>query len=201
MRLIYDRDRWLGASECSLAADDNLLELLELVLLVVVGELIEHLVAGLGLEVTVVVESLATDSASQLQVLLHHGHSGGVDGAEVGILEETSEIALGSLLKGEEGSRLEAELAVDAVADGSDKALEGSLGEHEGGGLLVSLDLSDGNGSGSESSLGLHATFSGGSLLLGNSLAGFRSSGNGGLGSGASLVLFLTGNLLSGHLI
>lgn len=60
---------------CSLAANDNLLELLELLLLVVVGKLIEHFVSGLGLEVTVVVESLATDSASQLQVLLHHGHS------------------------------------------------------------------------------------------------------------------------------
>ena len=123
-----------------------------------------------------------------------------MDSAEVGILEETSEVALSSLLKSKEGSRLEAELAVNAVADGSDKALEGSLGEHECGGLLVSLDLSDGNGSGSESSLCLHATFGGGCLLLGNSLAGFRASGNGSLRSGASLVLFLTGNLLSGHL-
>ena len=75
MRLIYDRDLSRGASERSLAADDDLLELLELVLLVVVGELIEHLVAGLGLEVTVVVESLSADSAGELQVLLHHGHS------------------------------------------------------------------------------------------------------------------------------
>jgi hypothetical protein len=41
----------LGASEFSLVADDNLLELLELVFIVVVGELIEHLVAGLRLQV------------------------------------------------------------------------------------------------------------------------------------------------------
>lgn len=122
-----------------------------------------------------------------------------MDGAEVGILEETSEVALSSLLKGEEGGRLEAELSVNTVADGSDEALEGSLGEHEGSGLLVSLNLSDGNGSGSESSLCFHATFGGGGLLLGNSLGGLGSSGNGGLGSSTTFVLFLTGNLLSGH--
>lgn len=91
-----------GAGEnCSLTADNDLLKLLHLILLVVVGQLVEDFVAGLGLEVTVVLESLSTDSAGKLQVLPRHGHSVGVNGAKVGILEEASEIALGSLLEGE----------------------------------------------------------------------------------------------------
>ena len=184
---------------CSLSADDDLLELFHLILLVVVGQLIEDLVAGLGLEVSVVVEALAADSAGKVHILLHHGHSVGVDGAQVGILEETGQVALSCLLKGKEGGRLEAELAVDTVADGSDEALEGSLGKHEGGGLLVSLDLSESNGTGSESSLGLDSTFSRDGLLLGLSLAGLGASGNASLGGGAVLVLLLTGNLLSWH--
>ena len=122
-------------------------------------------------------------------------------GAEISILEETSEVALSSLLKGEESSRLEAKLTVDTVADGSDESLEGGLSEHEGGGLLVALDLSDGNGAGSESSLLLHATFSWGCLLLGLvNLASLGAGDNTGLGGG-SLNLLLSGNLLSGHFL
>ena len=50
-----------------------------------------------------------------------------MDGTEVGVLEETSEVALSSLLKGKESSALEAELGVDTFTDSSDEALEGGL--------------------------------------------------------------------------
>lgn len=160
---------------CSL---NELLELLHLLLLVEVGELVEDLVAGLGLKVAVVVESLPADSSGELEVLLLDGHSLGVDGAQLGILEETGQVALGGFLEGQEGLGLESELAVDALADGADESLEGGLGQEQGCLFLVSLDLSDGNSSSSESAgLLLNTTFSGGGLLLGLvSLAGLGAS-------------------------
>ena len=43
--------------------------------------------------------ALATDAAGKLDVLGHDGHTLGVDGAEVGVLEETDEVRLGGLLE------------------------------------------------------------------------------------------------------
>ena len=119
-----------------------------------------------------------------------------MDGAQVGVLEKPCKVALSRLLEGDEGLGLELEAAVDAVADGSDEPLEGSLGQHEGSGFLIFLDLSDGNSAGSESALALDTALSGSSLLLGLArLASLRSSGN------ASLAcdLFLSCNLCSWH--
>ena len=104
-----------------------------------------------------------------------------MDCTEVGVLEETSKIALSSLLKGKEGSALEAELGVDTLADSSDEALEGGLSKHEIGCFLVSLDFSDGHGAGSkpELSLLLDSTFSSCSLLASLFvLAHLRASSN-----------------------
>ena len=89
-----------------------------------------------------------------------------MNGAQVGIFEETSQVALSCFLKGKEGLRLESELSIDTVTDCSDESLEWSFSEHEGNGLLVSLYFSEGNSSGSESSGLLDSTFSCGSLLL-----------------------------------
>ena len=43
--------------------------------------------------------SLATDPPGQLDVLGHDGHTLGVDGAQVGVLEQTDQVGLASLLK------------------------------------------------------------------------------------------------------
>ena len=43
--------------------------------------------------------ALATDAAGQLDVLGHDGDALGVDGAQVGVLEQTDQVGLGSLLK------------------------------------------------------------------------------------------------------
>ena len=43
--------------------------------------------------------SLASDSTGQLNVFGHDGDALGVDGAEVGVLEETHQVRLGGLLK------------------------------------------------------------------------------------------------------
>ena len=71
---------------CSLTNDD-LLEVFELILFVVVRELIEDLLAGLGDEVTVVVEAFTANSSGEVKVLLQDCNSVSVNGAEVGIFE------------------------------------------------------------------------------------------------------------------
>ena len=87
---------------CSLTNDD-FLEVLELILLVVVGELIEDFLAGLGLEVAVVVEALAANSSGEVKILLQDCHAVGVDGAEVGVFEEAGQVALSGILEGQKG--------------------------------------------------------------------------------------------------
>ena len=56
--------------------------------------------------------ALAADAARELDVLGHDGHALGVDGAEVGVLEEADEVRLGSFLKRQDGVALEAEIGL-----------------------------------------------------------------------------------------
>ena len=151
---------------CSLANDD-LLKVLQLILLVVVGKHVEDFLAGLGLEVTVVVEALPADSPGEVQVLLHDGDAVRVDGAEVGVFEQTGEVALSGILEGQKGRGLEAELGVNAVTDCADKSLERSLGEHELHRFLIALYLPNSDCAGSKPALLLDTTLSGSGLLLG----------------------------------
>ena len=56
--------------------------------------------------------ALATDAAGKLDVLGEDGDALGVDGAEVGVLEETDEVRLSSFLKRQDGVALEAEIGL-----------------------------------------------------------------------------------------
>jgi hypothetical protein len=56
--------------------------------------------------------ALASDAAGQLNVLGHDGHALGVDGTQVGILEQTHQVSLGGLLQGQQGGALEAQVAL-----------------------------------------------------------------------------------------
>ena len=60
--------------------------------------------------------ALATDAARELDVLRHDGDALGVDGAQVGVLEEANEVGLRGLLERDDGRRLEA-CDQDAQAD------------------------------------------------------------------------------------
>ena len=91
--------------------------------------------------------SLSTDSAGQLDVLGHDGHTLGVDGAQVGVLEKTNEVSLGGLLKGKNGGSLESKVGLEVLGDFSDQSLEWKLSDQKLGGLLVSSDLSKSDGS------------------------------------------------------
>uniref|UniRef100_A0A9J8D8R2 Core Histone H2A/H2B/H3 domain-containing protein n=1 Tax=Cyprinus carpio carpio TaxID=630221 RepID=A0A9J8D8R2_CYPCA len=55
--------------------------------------------------------ALSADAARQLDVFGHDGDSLGVDGAQVGVLEQTDQISLAGLLQGHDGGALEAQTA------------------------------------------------------------------------------------------
>ena len=59
-----------------------------------VGQLEEDLVARLRLVVTVIVVAITADATGEVHVLLLDGHPLGVDGAQVGVLEEADDVRL-----------------------------------------------------------------------------------------------------------
>lgn len=59
-----------------------------------------------------------------------------MDGAEVGILEKSDEVSLGSLLEGEDGLALESDVGLDVTGEALNDSLERQLSNEE-----VSLTL------------------------------------------------------------
>ena len=112
-------------------------------------------------------ESFTSNSSGQKDILLHDGDSVSVNGAHVGVFEETNEVGLGGFLEGEDGRRLESGLRLNIVGDILDESLERKLSDQEISGLLVLSDFSGGNGTGSESVGLLDTTGCGGRLLGG----------------------------------
>merc|ERR1712066_397286 len=94
--------------------------------------------------------SLTSDSSGELHVLGHDGDSLGVDGAEVGVLEESDHVSLSGLLESEDGGGLESEVGLEIVGDFSNESLEGEFPDEELSRFLESSDLSEGDGSGLE---------------------------------------------------
>ena len=134
---------------------------------------------------------LAADPPGQLDVLGHDGDPLGVDGAQVGVLEETDQVGLAGLLEGHDGGALEAKVSLEVLGDLTDETLEGELADEELGGLLVSSDLTESNGSWPVS-VGLLDSSGGGSRFAG-SLGGQLFPG--GLASGG----FASGLLGTSH--
>ena len=85
--------------------------------------------------------TLSTDPPGELDVLWHDGDTLGVDGAQVGVLEESNEVGLGGLLEGQDGGGLEPEVGLEVLGDLPDEPLEWKLPDEELGGLLVPSDL------------------------------------------------------------
>jgi len=134
---------------------------------------------------------LATDPPSQLDVLGHDGDTLGVDGAQVGVLEQTNQVGLAGLLESTDSSRLEPEVSLEVLGDLPDETLEGQLADEQLGGLLVTPDLTEGDCAGPVT-VGLLDSSGGGRRLPGG-LGGQLLPG--GLASGG-----LTGGLLgTGH--
>ena len=120
-----------------------------------------------------------------MEILGLDGDSLGVDGGQVGVLEEGDEVSLGGLLEGHDGGRLESEVGLrvsgvqlrwmrgtylEVLGDFTDKTLEGELPDEELGGLLVSPDFSESDGT-RPVPVGLLDT-TGSGTRLGSSLSG-----------------------------
>lgn len=129
--------------------------------------------------------TLPTDATGQLDVFGHDGDPLGVDGAQVGVLEQTDQVSLAGLLKSHDGRALEAQIGLEVLSDLSDQTLEGQLADQQLSGLLITTDLSQSHGTGPVTMRLLHATgswcaFTGslGSELLPRSFpsGGFASS-------------------------
>ena len=123
--------------------------------------------------------SLTSDSSGELHILWHDGNSLGVDGAEVGVLEESNHVGLSSLLKGKDGGGLESKVGLEVGSDFSDESLERKLSDEEFSGFLILSDHSEGDGTWSESVSFLHSGDLG--VSLGGGLGDHLSWG---LGSG-----------------
>ena len=128
--------------------------------------------------------TLSADTAGQLDVLGHDGDTLGVDGAQVGVLEETHQVSLAGLLQSHDGGRLEAQVGLEVLSNLPHQALEGQLADQELGRLLVATDLTEGHGAGPvpvgllDASGGRGALASGlGSQLLAGSLPSSRFAG------------------------
>jgi hypothetical protein len=90
--------------------------------------------------------TLATDAAGQLDVLGHNGNTFGVDGAQVGVLEQTHQVGLRRLLQGQHSGALEAQVGLEVLGDLAHQTLEGQLADQELGGFLVLADLAQSHG-------------------------------------------------------
>jgi hypothetical protein len=101
--------------------------------------------------------ALPADAAGELDVLGHDGDALGVDGAEVGVLEQADEVGLGGLLQRGDGGGLEAEVSLEVLRDLADKALEGQLADEQLRALLVLADLAQRHGARAEAVRLLHA--------------------------------------------
>ena len=73
-----------------------------------------------------------------------------MDRSKVGIFEEGDEVSLGGFLKSHDGRGLETQVGFEVLSDLADETLERELPDQEFGGLLVTTDLSQSDGTGAE---------------------------------------------------
>jgi len=92
--------------------------------------------------------ALATDPPGQLNVLGHDGDTLGVDGAQVGVLEQANQVSLRCFLKSSDGCRLETKICLEVLSDLTNQTLEGQLADQQLRRLLVTPDLTESHGSG-----------------------------------------------------
>ena len=92
--------------------------------------------------------TLLTDPPREFHVFRVDRDTLGVNGAEIGILEETGEVVFGTLLKSQDAFRLPAHVGVELHRNLFHKALEGQLAKEKLGRLLVATNLAESDGAG-----------------------------------------------------
>merc|ERR550525_69322 len=88
---------------------------------------------------------LAADPPGQLDILGHDGDPLGVDGAQVGVLEETHQVSLARLLKSHHSGALEPQVGLEVLGNLTNEPLEGQLADEQLSRLLVPSDLPESN--------------------------------------------------------
>merc|ERR1712087_206211 len=84
--------------------------------------------------------SLPTDTTGELDVLGHDGDTLGVDGAQVGVLEQTHQVSLAGLLKSTNSCTLETQVCLEVLGNFTNQALERELADEQLCGLLGRTD-------------------------------------------------------------
>jgi hypothetical protein len=129
--------------------------------------------------------TFATDTAGQLDILGHDGHTFGVDGAQVGIFEQSNQVGFRGFLQSKHGRSLESKIGLEVLGNFTNQTLEWKLADEQIGRLLVTTDLTKGDSSRTVTMRFLHT--SGSRSGLTGSLSGellTRSFTSGGLTSG-----------------
>ena len=81
--------------------------------------------------------SLSTDPPGQLDVLGHDGDTLGVDGAQVGVLEQPDQVSLTGFLKSHHSRALEPQVSLEVLSNLTNEPLEGQLTDEQLRRLLV----------------------------------------------------------------
>jgi hypothetical protein len=136
--------------------------------------------------------AFTANTAGELDILGHDGNTLGVNRTQVGILKETNQVSLGGFLEGKDGRSLKTEIGLKVLRNLTHETLKGQLADEQVRRLLVTTDLTKGNGTGTVTVGLLDTSGSGGGLAgsLGGKLLA-RSLSSGGLASG----LFGTGHV------
>lgn len=92
--------------------------------------------------------SFSSDSPSELNIFGHDGDPFRMNGAQIGVFEESDEVGFRSLLQCPNGGRLESKIGLEILGNFSDQSLEGELSDQEFSRFLVSPDFSEGYSSG-----------------------------------------------------
>ena len=85
--------------------------------------------------------ALTADAARELDVLGHDRDTLGVDGAQVGVLEQADQVCLSRLLQRQHRAALEAQVGLEVLRDLAHQALERQLADQQLRALLVLADL------------------------------------------------------------
>ena len=70
----------------------------------------------------------------------------GMNSAQVGVLKEGDKVSFNRLLESTDGRGLEAEVGLEVLSDLTDQTLEGELSDQQLGGLLITSDLTESDG-------------------------------------------------------
>jgi len=115
---------------------------------------------------------LATESASQSEILGLDSNTLGVDGSQVSVLKERHEVGLSGLLESHDGRGLETQVGLEILSDLTNETLEGELADQKLGRFLITSDFTESDGSRTESVRLLDTTSSGGGCGLPGGLGG-----------------------------